>query len=128
MAESIQEGLALELMPEYSLSWLPEGYRARKLSWGSHSRTISCLNEKDHVRLDYELQEGQSAEEVFDLYEFSESKAVTVWGQDATLYLNTDDDEHSLVWADEAAGIVFCLEATENEEIMLRVAEAVKEK
>ena len=50
---------------------------------------------------------------------------MTVAGQDAILYLNTDDDEHTLVWADEAAGIAFCLEATENEEIMLRVAEAV---
>ena len=36
-------------------------------------------------------------------------------------------DEHSLVWADEVAGIAFCLEATENEETMLRVAEAVSE-
>ena len=62
------------------------------------------------------MQDGKSAEEVFNIDEFAESKAVTVWGQDATLYLNTDDDEHSLVWADEAAGIAFCLEATEDEE------------
>ena len=128
MAESVQQGQALELMQEYTLTWLPEGYRARELSWGSQSRTISCLNEKDHIRLDYELQNGKSAEEVFNIDGFAESKAVTVWGQDATLYLNTDDDEHSLVWADETNGIAFCLEATENEEIMLRVAEAVKEK
>ena len=125
MAESVQKGQALELLTEYTLTWLPDGYRARELAWGSHSRTLSCLNEQDHIRLDYEMQEGKSVEEVFNIDEFAESKAVTVWGQDATLYLNTDDDEHTLVWADEAAGIAFCLEATENEEIMLRVAEAV---
>ena len=128
MAESVQKGQALELLTEYTLTWLPEGYQARELSWGSHARTISCLNEQDHIRLDYELQDGKSTEEVFYIDEYAESKAVTVWGQDATLYLNTDDDEHSLVWADEAAGIAFCLETTENEETMLRVAEAVKEK
>ena len=128
MAESVQKGLALELMPEYTLTWLPEGYRARELSWGSHSRTISCLNEEDHIRLDYEIQDGKSAEEVFGIDEYVEREAVTVSGQDAILYRNTEDDEHSLVWADEAAGIAFCLEATEDEEIMLRVAEAVKEK
>ena len=64
---------------------------------------------------------------MFNIDEYAESKAVTVWGQDATLYLNTDDDEHSLVWVDEATGIAFCLEATENEETMLQVAEAVSE-
>ena len=46
-------------------------------------------------------------------------------GMEMPVDLNTDDDEHSLVWADEAAGIAFCLEATEDEETMLRVAEAV---
>ena len=128
MAESIQEGLALELMPEYACTWLPEGYQARELSWGSHSRTISCLNDQDHIRLDYEYHDGQNAEELFGIDEYAESKSVTVWGQDATLYLNTDDDEHSLVWADTESGIAFCLEATEDEETMLRVAEAIKEK
>ena len=59
------------------------------------------------------------------IYEYAERKTVTIAGQDAILYLNTDDEEHTLVWADEAAGIAFCLEASENEEIMLRVAEAV---
>lgn len=125
MAESVQKGRALELMPEYTLTWLPDGYRARELAWGSHSRIISCLNEQDHIRLDYEMQDGKSAEEVFGIDEYAERKSVTVAGQDAILYLNTDDDEHTLIWADEAAGIAFCLEATENEEIMLRVAEAV---
>ncbi len=125
MAASVQQGLALELMQEYTLTWLPRGYRERELSWGSHSRTISCLNEQDHIRLDYEVQDGKSAEEVFGIDEYAERKTVTVAGQDAILYLNTDDEEHTLVWADEAAGIAFCLEASENEEIMLRVAEAV---
>lgn len=125
MAESVQKGLALELMPEYSLTWLPDGYRAHELSWGSHSRTISCLNEQGHIRLDYEVQDRKKAEEIFGIDEYAERKAVTVSGQEAILYLNTDEDEHSLVWADEAAGIAFCLEATEDEEIMLQVAEGI---
>lgn len=125
MAESVQEGLALELMQEYTLMWLPEGYRAHELAWGSHSRIISCLNGEDHIRLDYELYDGGSAEDVFGIDEYAERKTATVSGQEAILYLNTDEDEHSLVWADEAAGVAFCLEATEDEETMLRVAEAV---
>ena len=128
MAENVQEGLALELMPEYTLTWLPEGYRSHELSWGSHSRIISCLNGEDHIRLDYELYDGGSAEDIFGIDEYAERKTVTVSGREAILYLNTDEDEHSLVWADEAAGIAFCLEATENEEIILRVAEGAKEK
>ena len=128
MAESVQEGLALELMPEYMLTWLPDGYRERELSRGSRSRTISCLNEGGHIRLDYEIQDGKSAEDIFEIDEYTECKNVTVRGQDAIFYRNTDDDEHSLVWADEDADIAFCLEATETEEVMLQVAEAIKEK
>ena len=128
MAASVQQGLALELMQEYTLTWLPRGYRARELSWGSHSRIISCLNGEDHIRLDYELNDGKSAEDVFGIDEYTERRNVTVSGQEAILYLNTDEDEHSLVWTDEAAGIAFCLEATENEKVMLRVAEAIREK
>ena len=43
---------------------------------------------------------------------------LTVQGQDAVLYLNTDKD----------AGIAFRLDASENEETMLAIAEAVKRK
>ena len=128
MAQSVQQGLALQLMPQYTCTWLPEGYHARELAWGSHSRTISCLKGRNHIRLDYEYQEGRSAREVFRIEEYSERKTVSVQGNDAVLYMNTQPGEHTLVWADESSGIAFCLEATENEETMLRVAEAIKKK
>ena len=128
MAQSVQQGLALQLMPQYTCTWLPEGYHERELAWGSHSRTISCLKGRNHIRLDYEYQEGRSAREVFRIEEYSERKTVSVQGNDAVLYLNTQPGEHTLVWADEPSGIAFCLEATESEETMLRVAEAIKKK
>lgn len=126
MAESVQKGMAMELMSRYTCTWLPEGYRARELSWGSHSRLESCMNGNKQIRLEYELLEDQSVEEVFRVDAYSERKAVTVWDQDAELYLNTDDDEHTLIWVEKENGIVFSLEAAESEDTILCVAENIK--
>ena len=84
------------------------------------------MNGNKQIRLEYELLEDQSVEEVFRVDAYSERKAVTVWGQDAELYLNTDDDEHTLIWVEKENGIVFSLEAAESEDTILRVAENIK--
>ena len=42
--------------------------------------------------------------------------------------MNTHRDENSLLWLDKDAGIAFRLDASENEETMLAIAEAVKRK
>lgn len=125
MAQNVDQGLALELMPEYICSWLPWGYEGGELTRGSHSRAISCLKGDDAIRLDYEYQDGRSADEVFRIPVCSAQKTVRVWGQDAQLYLDTEEGENCLVWADEETGIAFCLTTTESEAVMLRVAEAV---
>lgn len=130
MAESVQEGTPLEYMPEYELTWLPEGYRSRELSRGSHARLISGLNKDgENVRLEYEILRADTLAEHFYLDEYTEVKSVTVWDEPAELYLNTDDDgTASLLWYEASSNIAFNLESTEDEETMLRIAEAIEQK
>ena len=129
MAESVQEGTPLEYMPEYELTWLPDGYsEGKEMARGSHARQISSLTDGKDLRLKYEIFEAETLEEQFWIESETSGIPLTVQGQDAVLYLNTHRDENSLLWLDKDAGIAFRLDASENEETMLAIAEAVKRK
>ena len=129
MAESVEEGAVLDLMPEYECTWLPDGYdNGKELSRGSHARQISSLADEKDLRLKYELFEENTLEEQFWLESETPGIPLTVWGEDAVLYLNTHRDENSLLWLDEDAGIAFRLDASEDQETMLKIAEKVKAK
>lgn len=129
MAESVQEGTPLEYMPEYELTWLPDGYsEGKEMARGSHARQISSLTDGKDLRLKYEIFEAETLEEQFWIESETSAIPLTVQGQDAVLYLNTHRDENSLLWLDKDAGIAFRLDASENEETMLAIAEAVKRK
>lgn len=128
MAQNVEQGLAMERMPEYICTWLPQGYQADELTWGSRSRSISCLTEEAYLYLDYAYQDGRSAQEVFSIENTAQAKTVTVWGQEAVLYPDINDGESCLIWADAQTGIAFCLESNEPEATMLRVAEAIEPK
>ena len=129
MAESVQKGQALELMPEYTLTWLPDGYDSGKeLICGSHNRQISALGDGKDLRLKYEIFEQATLEEQFWIESETPGIPLTVWGEEAVLYLNTHRDENSLLWLNTDAGIAFRLDASEGEETMLQIAEHVKEK
>ena len=129
MAESVETGAVLELMPEYEYTWLPDGYdNGKELFRGSHSRQISSLADGKDLRLEYQIFEEETLEEQFWIESETPGIPLTVWGEDAVLYLNTHRDEHSLLWLDTDAGIAFRLDASENQETMLQIAERVKEK
>ena len=64
MAESVQEGTPLEYMPEYELTWLPDGYsEGKEMARGSHARQISSLTDGKDLRLKYEIFEAETLEE-----------------------------------------------------------------
>ena len=127
IAESVEEGTVLELMPEYEFTWLPKGYDdGKELMKGSHARQISSLTDGKDLRLKYEIFEADTLEEQFWIESETPGIPLTVWGQEAVLYLNTHRDENSLLWANEEAGIAFRLDASEEQETMLTIAEAVK--
>ena len=129
MAESVEEGAVLELMPEYECTWLPEGYDdGSEMYRGSHQRQLSFLNEDGDLRLKYELFEAATLEEQFWIESAENPVLLSVHGQEARLYYNTNRDEHSLLWLDEDSGIAFRLDAAENEETMAKIAESVKRK
>ncbi len=129
MAESVKEGAVLELMPEYECTWLPDGYdNGKELFRGSQARQISALADGKDLRLEYEIFEEDTLEEQFWIESETSGIPLTVWGEDAILYLNTHRDENSLLWLDADAGIAFRLDASESEETMLQIAERVKEK
>ena len=127
MAESVEEGMALEYLPEYGFTWLPEGYTCHELVRGSHERVLSCLTEdNDQIRLEYgRLSAGTPAEQ-FGLETSSAPREVSVWGGPAELYPDTGDDgTASLLWCDGESGIVFHLSSAESQETMLKVAEGI---
>jgi len=129
IAESVEEGAVLELMPEYTLTWLPDGYDGGKEGIrGSHARQINALADGKDLRLKYEIFNAATLEEHFWIESETPGIPLTVWGTDAVLYLNTHRDENSLLWLDEDAGIAFRLDASEGEETMLAIAEAVMRK
>ena len=131
MAESVQEGTPLDYMPEYEYTWLPDGYRdGRELSRGSHARLLSSITEdNDSIRLEYEIMQADTLAEHFYIDEYTAVKEVTVWNAPAELYYDTQrDGSESLLWYDAETNIAFHLESTENEETILRIAEAVKSK
>ena len=80
------------------------------------------------VILHHGIFEAETLEEQFWIESETSGIPLTVQGQDAVLYLNTHRDENSLLWLDKDAGIAFRLDASENEETMLAIAEAVKRK
>ena len=127
MAESVEEGAVLEFMPEYECTWLPDGYdNGKELMRGSHARQISALTDGKDLRLKYEIFEAATLEEQFWIESETPGIPLKIWDEEAVLYLNTHRDENSLLWADEDAGIAFRLDASEDEETMLAIAEAVK--
>lgn len=129
MAESVKEGAVLELMPEYECTWFPDGYDSGKeVICGSHNRQISALGDGKDLRLKYEIFEQATLEEQFWIESETPGIPLIVWGEDAVLYLNTHRDENSLLWLDSDTGIAFRLDASEDEETMLQIAEHVKEK
>ena len=129
MAQSVEEGAVLELMPEYECTWLPDGYKkGKELSRGSHARQISSLADGKDLRLKYEIFEEATLEDQFWIESETPGIPLTVWEEDAVLYLNTHRDENSLLWLDEHAGIAFRLDASEDQETMLKIAEKVKAK
>jgi len=124
MAESVEEGAVLELMPEYECTWLPEDYnKGKEMFHGSHQRQLSFLNEDGDLRVKYELFEEATLEEQFWIESVENPVLLSVHGQEAKLYYNTNGDEHSLLWLD--GNIAFRLDAAEDEETMCRIAEAV---
>lgn len=129
MAGSVEKGAVLELMPEYECTWLPDDYSAgEELYCGSHARKISSLNEMKDLSLEYEIFDAATLEEHFWIESETPGISVTVRGTDAVLYLNTHRDEHSLLWLDEDNGIAFRLDASEDAETMVAIAEAVRRK
>ncbi len=127
MAESVIEGQALLWMPRYVFTWLPKDFVAEAQSWGSHDRyEVASKEEGGFLTLEYGFDDGYPLTEQFGIWEYTRAKKVMVQEQEATLYFNTHKEEHSLIWLDEQSDIAFCLASKEDEETMLRIAEAVK--
>lgn len=127
MAGSVEKGAVLEFMPEYECAWLPNGYdNGKEMLRGSHVRQISALADGKDLRLKYERFEAATLEEQFWIESETPGIPLTVWGQEAVLYLHTHRDENSLLWLDKDAEIAFRLDASEDEETMLEIAEAVQ--
>lgn len=124
MAESVQQGTVLELLPEYTCTWLPAGYEAAGGIKGSHKRSMTYLGEgEDFVSLDYHLLDGKPLTNFYRVREYTGMKKVKIGTFEADLYFNTDNDQtNELIWYNHETDIAFHLTAIEDENTMMKIA------
>lgn len=129
MAESVELGVAMEMLPEYICSWLPEGYDVISFSKGTQGRIKNYhtgSDDKPLIRMDYKVPKDKSLQEQFYLDSYSEKKTLSVNDNHAELYIGTDDaGTNALVWLNADADLSFCLSSSLDTETLLQIAEGV---
>ena len=122
MAESVEPGQMNVGFPEYSLSWIPEGYGMTGYEVKAQNNSIRYSNGKQSI--DFELFHTAETDilAAFDI-ESIETTSVKINGKDAIFF--PENGENRLLWLDPEAGTAFSLTAVENMDTMLEMAERV---
>lgn len=118
---------ASEALPEYEITWLPEGYVfAFEIDEiPGMSKRIAYENDgKDMLFFIYGfMSEGQETTIIIGDSVVCES--VTVAGKVGDIYYSDDGGSNVLNWFDNEAGISFGLQTNLGKEVMLRIAESI---
>ena len=129
LAESVEVGAAMEMLPEYWCSWVPDGYESGSITKGTQARTRyyhPITEGMPSVRMDYKMSKDKDLREQFYIETYDEMRSLAVNGISAEFYTNTKEDgTNALVWCDEDAGLSFCLSSGLDEKTLLRIAEGV---
>ena len=117
-----------EPLPEYEITWLPEGY---VFSFEMEERPGLAMRVayenpgKDHLYFTYGYM-SEDNESTVTGDGPAEFEPVTVAGMEGDLYYNEGPGSNVLGWFDEEAGIHFGLQTNLDRETMFRIAESVQ--
>lgn len=125
MAKSVKPGKMNVSFPEYSLSWIPEGYGMTGYEVNAQNNSIRYSNGKQSI--DFELFHTAEPDllAAFDM-ESVETTSVKINGKDALFF--PEDGKNKLLWLDQNAGVAFSLTAAEDFDTMFEMAESVHPK
>lgn len=119
-----------DTLPEYKLTWIPEGYNMVFEDKVSHAHTMVFQrgeNPKDSFTLDYCFVQSESSLSVHTFDDHYDVKTVSINECSGELYLSHDASKsHGLIWYDEETGVVFTITAFLQPEDILHIAEGLK--
>ena len=118
------------VLPEYELTWIPEGYEMVREEPLSKSRTLVYQrgdDETDAFVVDYSLAEKDSYL-ILDTLGFEyKVETVSVQGNHGELYVSQDETQsHCVIFLDEEKDVVFTVSAFLDPQDILHIAEGIK--
>ena len=117
-------------LPEYELTWVPEGYEVVMDEGSPHMRCMLYQKGDDTSGgfvFDYSIANDNSKLVVYFLEGEQEVEKIDVWGTQGDLYLSSGpDDSYLLVWFDEANSVVFTINTFLEPDDILRIANGVR--
>ena len=117
-------------LPEYKLTWIPDGYDMVFEDIVSHAHTMVFQrgeNPKDSFTLDYCFVQSESSLNIHTFNDYYDVETVSVNEFSGELYLSHDASKsHGLIWYDEETGVVFTITAFLQPEDILHIAEGLK--
>lgn len=112
-------------MPGYELKWVPEGYEYYQTV--ENGNTIMILYLKNDSFLTLQYMAGDEGTALYIGTDGYLSEEVMIGNLEGIIYISPYDNEGSIiVWQDEATGILFTVDAPEDKETLIRIAESVK--
>lgn len=122
-----QESSPLTEVPQYTLSYIPEGFEEVDGLYDSITRSTFYFNNETNESFLFEcrlLLEGNHIELLIS--ESTVYESVTVNGTKADFY-HADElsNTNNLIWFDESKRIVFSINSTLDQSVMLHIAEGV---
>jgi len=113
-------------VPEFELTWLPEGYNLTAEDDLGDIRLFMYENGKDGLIITCELAGGSLSSGIFGEKELKHD-SLTINGMEAEMVYGSDpSDSNNLTWFDADNGIIFSINSTLAPDIMIRIAEGVR--
>ncbi len=115
-------------LPTYRPSWLPEGYQEADRYETMDYCVVTYRNDRGGCFFfGYQLmKDGSDMGLVFLDEEAYRQETVSIKGNPGEFYICTGGDEQSsLTWMDEDAGVAFTIDARLSDSVMLHIAESV---
>ncbi|MCD8331650.1 MAG: DUF4367 domain-containing protein [Oscillospiraceae bacterium] len=125
---SFTGGASAQALPEYQLSWLPEGYQESARSEGEDAAVYVLYRtaQGDQIAFRYLSVGRRSGFRLTLNRESYNCKTVTVNGGEADLYLSLDGEGDAiLLWLDDEEGILFCLMGPLTQSAIVRMAQSL---
>lgn len=121
-AKSVEVGNVLLPFPEYTLTWVPEGYAKTGERASMQSRTYDYSHNEKEISFEFSATEGTTLTDACGIAPADADALLEIDNREA-FFIAGDDGENHLYWLDTDNGITFQLSASESLDIMECIAE-----